>query len=128
MCDQQIETLTKGGSVTDPEQAALRASVELLHNCQAVFLHAQVVRVTSGSVTIQRDVAVFELRGDRAPAPLAYAWTDPVPDERTFHHQVVLHQGVVKSAQHAVAGFFLSESPTEAEEMIRGRLAKAIAA
>ena len=98
----------------DTERAALRASVELLHNCQAVFLRAQVVRVTSGSVTIQRDVAVFELRGHRAPASLAYAWTDPVPDERTFHHQVVLHQGVVKSPQHAVAGFFLSESPATA--------------
>ena len=111
MCAQRTETSKKGGSLNDSERAALRASVELLHKCEAVFLHAEVVRVTSGSVTIQRDVAVFELRGDRAPAPLAYAWTDPVPDERTFHHQVVLHQGVVKSPQHAVAGFFLSESP-----------------
>ena len=100
-----------GGLLNDPERAALQASVELLHNCQAVFLRTEVVRVTSGSVTIQRDVAVFELRGHRAPASLAYAWTDPVPDERTFHHQVVLHQGVVRSPQHAVAGFFLSDSP-----------------
>lgn len=95
----------------DSERAALNASVELLHACQAVFLRDEVVRVTSGSVTIQREVAVFELRGDRAPAPLAYAWTDPLLGDRLVHHQVVLHQGVVKSAQHAVAGFFLSESP-----------------
>ena len=95
----------------DSERAALKASVELLHGYEAVFLRDDVVRVTSGSVTIQRDVAVFELRGDRPPAPLAYAWTDPLIGDRTFHHQVVLHLGVVKSAQHAVAGFFLSESP-----------------
>ena len=95
----------------DPERSALQASVELLHQCQAVFHHNVIVWVTSGSVTIRRDVAVFELRGDRVQAPLAYAWTDPLPDDRTFHHQVVLHQGVVKSAEHAVAGFFLSGSP-----------------
>lgn len=94
----------------DSERDALKASVELLHGVQAVFLRDDVVRVTSGSVTIQRDVAVFELRGEHPPAPLAYAWTDPLVGERTLHHQVVLHQGVVKSAQHAVAGFFLSES------------------
>ena len=96
----------------DPERTALQASVELLHQCQAVFLHDVVVWVTSGSVTIRREVAVFELPGERAQAPLAYAWTDPLPGDRTFHHQVVLHRGVVKSAQHAVAGFFLTESPT----------------
>lgn len=86
------------------------ASVELLHGCQAVFLREEIVRVTSGSVTIQRDVAVFELRGDPAPAPLAYAWTDQLLGDRSVHYQVVLHRGVVKSATHAVAGFFLSDS------------------
>lgn len=95
----------------DAERAALKASVELLHNCRASFLHDEVVHVTSGSVTIRREVAVFELRGDPAPAPLAYAWTDPSTGDRLVHHQVVLHQGVVKSAQLAVAGFFLSDSP-----------------
>ena len=95
----------------DPERTALQASVELLHQSQAVFHHNVIVWVTSGSVTIRRDVAVFELRGGPVQAPLAYAWTDPLPGDRTFHHQVVLHQGVVKSAQHAVAGFFLSENP-----------------
>ena len=96
----------------EPERAALRASVELLHNCQAVFLRDEVVRVTSGSVTIERDVAVFKLRGGNTQAPLAYAWTDPaIGGDRAVHHQVVLHQGVVKSARHAVAGFFLSDSP-----------------
>ena len=94
----------------DPERTALQASVELLHPCQAAFLHNVSVWVTSGSVTIRRDVAVFTLNGDHAPAPLAYAWTDPFPGERTFHHQVVLHQGVVRSAQHAVAGFFLTDA------------------
>jgi hypothetical protein len=95
----------------DAERTMLRASVELLHNCAAVFVHDEIVHVTSGSVTIRRDVAVFSLRGNSAPAPLAYAWTDPSTGDRLVHHQVVLHQGVVKSAQLAVAGFFLSESP-----------------
>lgn len=95
----------------DAERTALQASVELLHNCQAAFLHVEAVHVTSGSVTIKRDVAVFGLRGERLPAPLAYAWTDPLLGDRSVHHQVVLHQGVVKSAQHAVAGFFLTDSP-----------------
>ena len=95
----------------DAERTALQASVELLHNCQATFLRDDVVHVTSGSVTISREVAVFALRGDRPPAPLAYAWTDPLLGDRSVHHQVVLHQGVVKSAQHAVAGFFLTDFP-----------------
>lgn len=95
----------------DPERTALKASVELLHSCRAAFLHDEVVHVTSGSVTIRRDVAVFELPDENAPAPLAYAWTDPLLSDRSVHHQVVLHQGVVRSAQIAVAGFFLSESP-----------------
>jgi len=97
----------------DPEREALRASVEILHNCQAIFLRDEIVRVTSGSVTIQRDVAVFELRGDYTPAPLAYAWTDPQVGDRTVNHQVVLHQGVVRSPRHAVAGFFLSDSTVQ---------------
>jgi hypothetical protein len=95
----------------DAERTVLQASVELLHQCQAAFLHDEIVHVTSGSVTIRRDVATFGLRGDRVPAPLAYAWTDPLLVDRSVHHQVVLHQGVVKSAQHAVAGFFLTDSP-----------------
>jgi hypothetical protein len=96
----------------DAERMALQASVELLHNCQATFLQEEAVHVTSGSVTIRRQVATFELRGDRSPAPLAYAWTDPLLSDQSVHHQVVLHQGVVKSVQHAVAGFFLTDSPT----------------
>ena len=96
----------------DSERVALQASVELLHKCEAVFLRDEVVRVTSGSVTIQRAVAVFGLRGQSAPASLAYAWTDPLVVDRAYHHQVVLHQGVVKSPQHAVAGFFLTDNPT----------------
>lgn len=95
----------------DAERTALQASVELLHKCQAAFLHEEVVHVTSGSVTIRREVAVFSLNGDRLTAPLAYAWTDPHLDDRSVRHQVVLHQGVVKSAQHAVAGFFLTDNP-----------------
>jgi hypothetical protein len=97
----------------DPEREALRSSVELLHKCEASFLQDEVVRVTSGSVTIQRHVATFVLRGDPAPAPLAYAWTDSLVGDKTFHHQVVLHQGVVKSPQLAVAGFFLTDSPSQ---------------
>jgi hypothetical protein len=95
----------------EAERAALLASVEILHNCQAAFLHEEMVHVTSGSVTFRREVAVFGLRGDRLPAPLAYAWTDPLLGDQSVHHQVVLHQGVVKSAQHAVAGFFLTDIP-----------------
>ena len=95
----------------DAERTALQASVEILHGCEAAFLHDEMVHVTSGSVTIRREVAVFGLRGDQLPAPLAYAWTDPLMGDRSVHHQVVLHQGVVKSAQHAVAGFFLSDTP-----------------
>ena len=95
----------------DAERTALQASIEILHNCQAAFLQDEVVHVTSGSVMIIREVAIFGLRGDRAPAPLAYAWTDPLLVDRSVHHQVVLHQGVVKSAQLAVAGFFLTDSP-----------------
>ena len=94
----------------DPERVALRSSVELLHKCEAVFLRHDDVRVTSGSVTIERAVAVFSLRGQSAPAPLAYAWIDPLVGDKALHHQVVLHQGVVRSAQHAVAGFFLTDS------------------
>ena len=94
----------------DAERTALQASVEILHNCQAAFLHDEVVHVSSGSVTIRREVAIFGLRGDRLPAPLAYAWTDPLLGDRSVHHQVVLHQGVVKSAHLAVAGFFLTDS------------------
>ena len=96
----------------DPERTMLQASVELLHKCPADFLRDEDVHVTSGSVMIKRDVAVFALRGDNPPAPLAYAWTDPLLADRSVHHQVVLHQGVVKSAQHAVAGFFLTDYPT----------------
>ena len=95
----------------EAERTALQASVEILHSCQATFLHDEFVHVTSGSVTISRDVATFALRGDRAPAPLAYAWTDPLVGDHSVHHQVVLHRGVVKSAQLAVAGFFLTDSP-----------------
>jgi hypothetical protein len=90
----------------DSERAALQASVELLHNCKARYVRSEDVSVTAGSVTIEREVAVFELQG--ASAPLAYAWSDPVPEKRSVKHQVVLHQGVVKSAQLAIAGFFLS--------------------
>jgi hypothetical protein len=95
----------------DPERTALQASIELLHNCVAKFLSNGVVSVTSGRVVIQRDVAAFELSGPKAPALLAYAWTDSQTGERSINHQVVLHQGLVKSAQHAVAGFFLSGDP-----------------
>ena len=95
----------------DAERTALQASVEILHGCQAAFVHDELVHVTSGSVTIRREVATFGLRGDRLRAPLAYAWTDPLLGDRSVHHQVVLHQGVVKSAQLAVAGFFLTGCP-----------------
>ena len=100
----------------DAERTALQASVEILHKCQAAFQHDEVVHVTSGSVTIRREVAVFGLRGDRSPAPLAYAWSDPLGD-RSVHHQVVLHLGVVKSAQLAVAGFFLTDNPQSTSSM-----------
>jgi hypothetical protein len=95
----------------DAERTALQASIEILHDCQATFLREEVVHVTSGSVTIRREVGVFGLRGDRLTAPLAYAWTDPLLGDRSVHHQVVLHQGVVKSAQLAVAGFYLTDNP-----------------
>ena len=104
----------------DAERTALQASVEILHNCQAAFLHDETVHVTSGSVTIKRDVAIFGLSGDRVPAPLAYAWTDPLLSDRSVHHQVVLHQGVVKSAQLAVAGFFLTDNPVHSTSSTLG--------
>ena len=104
----------------DADRAVLKASVELLHKCPAAFLHEESVHVTSGSVTIRRDVAVFALRGDTPPAPLAYAWTDPLLGDRSVHHQVVLHQGVVKSAQHAVAGFFLTDASVHPTSTMSG--------
>jgi hypothetical protein len=95
----------------EQDRAALQAAVELLHNCGATFLRADRVRVTSGSITIQRDVAVFELRGPGRPAPIAYAWIDSTAGEPDrARHQVVLHGGVVKSPEHAVAGFYLAHS------------------
>ena len=93
----------------DPDRVALQAAVELLHSRQATVLRTECVRVTSGSVTIEREVAIFALRGSDLPAPLAYAWTDfntAEPDRA--RHQVVLHVGVVKSPEHAVAGFYLA--------------------
>ena len=93
----------------EPDRAALQAAVELLHSCQATFLRSECVRVTSGSVTIERDVGIFELRGPGVAAPLAYAWIDfTTTDPVRARHQVVLHTGVVKSAEHAVAGFYLA--------------------
>jgi hypothetical protein len=95
----------------DSDRAALQAAVELLHSCQATFLRTERVRVTSGSVTIEREVAIFTLRGRDLPAPLAYAWLDfSSADPDRARHQVVLHRGVVKSAEHAVAGFYLVPS------------------
>lgn len=98
----------------DSERAVLQAAVELLHRCRATFVRCERVSVTSGSVMIERDVAVFELRGDNITAPLAYAWTDPGPAE-SLNHRVILHQGVVKSPQHAVAGYFLAEPSVAAD-------------
>jgi hypothetical protein len=100
----------------ESDRSALQAAVELLHSCQAIFLRAESVRVTSGSVTIARDVAIFALRGRDLPAPLAYAWMDfnsAHPDRA--RHQVVLHRGVVKSADHAVVGFYLAPAGTHAQ-------------
>ena len=95
----------------DAELTSLQAAVELLHTCQATFVHSECVRVTSGSVTIQRDVAVFALRGKNIPAPLAYAWIDSNSSDRDrARYQVVLHSGVVKSPEHAVAGFYLAHA------------------
>ena len=95
----------------DAERTALKAAVELLHACEATFVHSDIVRVTSGSVTIQRDVAVFALTGPGTPAPLAYAWIDSNSSDRDrARHQVVLHSGVVKSPEHAVAGFYLAHA------------------
>src|SRR5687767_15730961 len=54
----------------DPDRAALQAAVELLHSCQATFLRTECVRVTSGSVTSESEVAIFTLGGRDAPAPL----------------------------------------------------------
>jgi hypothetical protein len=102
-------------AMQDQDRAALQAAVELLHSCQATFLRTECVRVTSGSVTIERDVAIFELRGRDRPAPLAYAWMDfnsAEPDRA--RHQVVLHRGAVKSPDHAVAGFYLAPAGTQA--------------
>jgi hypothetical protein len=103
----------------DPDRAALQAAVELLHNCRAAFLRAERVRVTSGSVTIEREAAIFDLRGRDRPAPLAYAWMDfnsAEPDRA--RHQVVLHGGVVKSPKHAVAGFYLAPAGANVSDTV----------
>jgi hypothetical protein len=103
-------------SMQEPDRAALQAAVELLHSCQATFLRTERVRVTSGSVTIERELAIFSLHGRELPAPLAYAWMDfnPAEPDRA-RHQVVLHRGAVKSPEHAVAGFYLAPAGAHAQ-------------
>jgi hypothetical protein len=114
--DAGVTSKKQAAPMQDPDRAALQAAVELLHNCQATFLRTECVRVTSGSVTIEREVAIFTLRGRDLPAPLAYAWMDfnsAQPDRA--RHQVVLHRSVVKSPEHAVAGFYLAPAGAHAQ-------------
>jgi hypothetical protein len=94
--------------------AALGAAVEHLHHCQARFVRDERVMVTSGSVTFKHDVAIFELTGPNATAPLAYAWSDPPQSgEHDTRHRVVLHASAATSAHRAVSMFYLIARPGE---------------
>ena len=95
-------------SMHELDRAALGAAVEHLHHCQARFVRVERVMVNSGSVTLKRDVAVFDLIGPNATAPLAYAWIDPPQaGERDVRHRVVLHVSAVTSPHRAVSMFYL---------------------
>ena len=93
--------------MNDLDRTALQAAVELLHRCTVLFLRSDWVTVTSGSVTIEREVTTWVLRGNIAP--LAYAWTDaPYGAPRdSVNHRVVLHSDTVKSPQRAVGMYYL---------------------
>ena len=89
----------------DAETEALRAAVEVLHNCAAFPREAEVVTVSIGSFTCQRVVTTFHLTGHPS-ASRCYAWTDPAP-ERGRVHRVILHGMLTNTAEAAVRSFLV---------------------
>ena len=102
-----------GGSsgMEEAQRSALRAAIELLHSCAAVFRSVETVSVElHGRRIWRRQVAVFDLHG-HPTAHRSYAWTDQDADDAKVHHRVVLHSGPVRSARDAVSAFFLADTP-----------------
>ena len=97
----------------DQEREALRAAIELLHQCTATFDSVESVSPWPESFVLRRDVATYTLQG-HPTATVAYAWTEQVNE--AVHHRVVLRGGFARSPELAVRGFFLvREAPTDPE-------------
>jgi hypothetical protein len=94
--------------MNEPEREALRAAIELLHQCSATFHSHESVSPWPESFTIRRDVATFTLSG-HPTATVAYAWTEE--NNHAVHHRVVLRGGFARSPELAVRGFFLVQEP-----------------
>jgi len=106
------------------ERQALRAAVELIHGCSAVFRTAEVVREgLRGHFAWQYEVATFDLP-EHPTASLSYAWCEPVAGERKLRYHAVLHQGPVKSPVDALRTSLLQE-PREVRIPSRRRTARA---
>ncbi|HSA56334.1 MAG TPA: hypothetical protein VLE53_11565 [Gemmatimonadaceae bacterium] len=100
--------------MSDAEQRALRAAIELLYGCSAHFQTHEIVTLqVGGRRSLQRDVATFSLRG-LAGATACYAWTETGVTGRVAHHRVVLHAGPVLSPRDAVRASLLREPPEQA--------------
>jgi|SRR5688572_2062241 len=90
-----------------PQQQALKAAVEFLHNCKATFREAEMVHVTAiGSRPIIRDVATFDITG-HPTASVCYSWVDPSIRQQTVHLRAVLEGVSVHSPQEAVRWLLL---------------------
>ena len=98
-------------TMTDREREGLRAAIESLHGCKAIFRGSGVC-AASGSSDHTREIATFASEA-HTTAPLASSWSDVRADQ--IRHRVVLHTGGITSAVAAVRGFFLFHQDDDAD-------------
>lgn len=99
------------------EIESLRAAVERLHGCPAVYRSAETVSDTfRGQVAWTREVATFDLSG-HPTATVCYAWLETSP-QREY---AVLRAGPVKSAIDAVRASIVAEARGESFPKEQGR-------
>jgi hypothetical protein len=94
--------------MTRREIAALKAAVEHLHSCLALFYQAETVReVFRGELAWEHEVATFNLTGHPS-ATVCFAWHEATqPKARAY---AVLAEGPVKTARDAVRASIAAET------------------
>ena len=92
--------------LNDHDREALKAAVELLHQCQAHYVGEELIEPWVDFPATARLVATFALTG-HAHVSTAYAWTDVL--DGAVHHRVILRGGRVNSASSALYWWRLSQ-------------------